>query len=71
MSVRKYLRQSCWPLMNAHILGRNIKSINFADKVMDVLREHLSHESCADGDTINHIFSKDDKEISTVSGDSG
>jgi hypothetical protein len=40
--------------------------VDFADKVMDVLREHSSHKVCADVDTINHIFSKDDNQILDV-----
>jgi hypothetical protein len=52
--------------MNAQILGSNIQAIAFADKVMDSLGGYLSHKICADVDTINHIFSKDDKEISRV-----
>lgn len=65
-NLRQYSWQVCWPLMNAHILGYNIKAVDFADQVMDFLRERLSNKTFADVETIKHIFSKDDKDMSNL-----
>lgn len=58
----KYVWQYYWPLLNAHILGCTIGEPEFADLVMDCLRQFVT--TCPDLDTINHIFSAGGESIS-------
>jgi hypothetical protein len=62
----KYVWQSYWPLMNAHILGCTIKEPDFANLVMDVLEQAVTKGVCPDNDTITRIFSTDGECISDV-----
>lgn len=55
LSSPEYTWQMCWPLMNAHILGSMLSVVEFADRIMDILREKLGG-SRPDLDTISHLF---------------
>jgi hypothetical protein len=61
-----YMWQVCWPLINAHILGCAIDAPEFCDRVMDLIQEKLRNAPAADVDTINHIFSENERDISDV-----
>lgn len=56
--------QSCWPLINAHILGVTLNAPNFTDRVVDMLQAKLSGDIFPDIDTLKHIFSSSGNGIS-------
>jgi hypothetical protein len=58
--------QACWPLINAHILGCAIDAPECSDQVTDLLREKTVNAPQADGNTINYIFSENERSISDV-----
>jgi hypothetical protein len=56
--------QSCWPLINAHILGVTLNAPNFTDCVMDMLQAKLNSGIFPDTDTLEHVFSSSGNGIS-------
>lgn len=54
---------TCWPLINAHILGCIIDEPAFADRVIDTLVEKITPGIAPDLETIQHLFDSDRKNI--------
>ncbi|KAF2731416.1 hypothetical protein EJ04DRAFT_583613 [Polyplosphaeria fusca] len=48
--------RACWPLINAHILGTQIRDPEFADYAMDILEDKVDATCALDLVTARHVF---------------
>ncbi|KAH7117596.1 hypothetical protein B0J11DRAFT_591907 [Dendryphion nanum] len=53
---QKWGWKACWPLLNAHILATTIGDDDYADFIMDLLRETLLPDLPMCNATISHLF---------------